>query len=107
MDFSEKIKNGMKLIAKGCMENEDWSKCEDCPFDGICDVLVQSGMVEPSEWRMEEMDDLINGMWEVYEVANTDEEQPIAWKCPNCDEVVEVKYNFCPECGMDMRGEAR
>lgn len=45
------------------------------------------------------------GKWEVYEVANTEEEQPIAWKCPNCEEVVEVKYNFCPECGMDMRGE--
>ena len=45
------------------------------------------------------------GKWEVYEVANTDEEQPIAWRCPNCEEVVEVKYNFCPECGMDMRGE--
>ena len=44
------------------------------------------------------------GKWGVYEVANTEEEQPIAWKCPNCEEVVEARYNFCPECGMDMRG---
>lgn len=40
--------------------------------------------------------------WIVYEVANTEEEQPIAWQCPNCDEVVDCKYNFCPECGQEF-----
>lgn len=40
--------------------------------------------------------------WIVYEVANTEEEQPIAWQCPECGEVVSVEYNYCPECGLDM-----
>lgn len=45
------------------------------------------------------------GKWNVYEVANTEEEQPIAWECSECGEVVEVQYNFCPNCGSRMRGE--
>ena len=42
------------------------------------------------------------GQWIVYEVANIDEEPPIAWKCNNCGEVVEHKWNFCPNCGAKM-----
>ena len=49
--------------------------------------------------------DTLKGKWNVYEVANTEEEQPIAWECSECGEVVEVQYNFCPNCGADMRGE--
>ena len=43
--------------------------------------------------------------WLVYEVANTEEEPPIAWECSECGEVVEAKHNFCPNCGCDMRKE--
>ena len=39
------------------------------------------------------------GTWKVYETADTEEEQPIAWQCSQCGEVVECKYRFCPECG--------
>ena len=43
--------------------------------------------------------------WLVYEVANTEEEQPIAWECDNCGEVVGVKYDFCPNCGSVMEAK--
>ena len=45
------------------------------------------------------------GRWIVYEVANTEEEQPIAWQCSNCEEVVDCRYNFCPHCGSMMLKE--
>lgn len=47
----------------------------------------------------------IQAYWLIYEIANTEEEQPIAWECSNCGEVVDTKYNYCPNCGADMRGE--
>lgn len=40
------------------------------------------------------------GKWLVYEIDWDD--NPIAWSCSNCGEVVDVKYNYCPECGSDM-----
>ena len=47
----------------------------------------------------------IQAYWLIYEIANTEEEQPIAWECSNCGEVVDTKYNYCPNCGAGMRGE--
>lgn len=41
------------------------------------------------------------GKWLVYEVANTEEEQPIAWECSECGAVVDCKTKFCPECGQE------
>lgn len=29
----------------------------------------------------------------------------IRWGCPICHYAYETKYNFCPNCGADMRGE--
>lgn len=40
--------------------------------------------------------------WEVYEVANTEEEKPIAWRCTNCGEVVGAQHDYCPGCGGKM-----
>ena len=45
------------------------------------------------------------GKWKVYEVANVDGEPPIAWQCPNCEEVVETLWKYCPECGLEMEGQ--
>lgn len=45
----------------------------------------------------------LKAWWKVCEVSNHDGETPIAWECSNCDEIVEYKYNFCPDCGADMR----
>lgn len=39
-------------------------------------------------------------MWSVYETANTEEQQPIAWQCSECGEVVGSLHPFCPNCGV-------
>lgn len=46
----------------------------------------------------------MTGKWRVYEVANCEGEPPIAWECPNCEEVVDTKWKFCPMCGLEMEG---
>lgn len=44
---------------------------------------------------------LTKGKWIVYEVANDEEEHPIAWECDACGAVVDCKTRFCPECGQE------
>lgn len=41
------------------------------------------------------------GKWLVYEVANDEDEHPIAWECDACGAVVDCKTKFCPECGQE------
>lgn len=31
----------------------------------------------------------------------------IRWGCPFCHHASEIKYNFCPYCGADMRGDEK
>lgn len=31
----------------------------------------------------------------------------IRWGCPICHHAYETKYNFCPTCGADMRGNEK
>ena len=40
MDWKKMIRMGMNLIAEGCKQNEEWSKCQNCPFTEICDILM-------------------------------------------------------------------
>lgn len=47
MDWKEKIKIGMKLIAKGCNENQESINCSECPFDIFCVSLAGAGRSTP------------------------------------------------------------
>ena len=29
----------------------------------------------------------------------------IAWQCSKCEHFTTMKHNYCPNCGVDMRGE--
>lgn len=29
----------------------------------------------------------------------------VTWKCSKCGEETNIRSNFCPDCGADMRGE--
>lgn len=49
MDWKEKIKEGMKLIRRGCIEQTEWTKCHECPFKTFCEVLEENGYEVPSE----------------------------------------------------------
>ena len=66
--------------------------------DKAGETTSESGKTEEKAHRLR---------WKVYEVANTEEEQPIAWECPNCGEVVETQHNFCPNCGVKLEKAAR
>lgn len=58
MEWFEKIREGMALIKKGCGENADWIKCQDCPFDEFCDLIMSHYDEIPQEaffpWEEEE-----------------------------------------------------
>jgi len=35
----------------------------------------------------------LNGVW------------PYRWECDQCGSLSKLNFNFCPDCGVDMRGE--
>lgn len=62
--------------------------------DAIDSIIENEPTIEPDQEKP--------AKWIIYEVANCDGEPPIAWECPECGEVVNCKYKFCPECGKPM-----
>ena len=42
MDWKEKMQQGIKLIQEACNEDSTKKDCRDCPFEKICDVLVDT-----------------------------------------------------------------
>ena len=44
MDWISEMREGMKMMAKACAKNEEWSKCNDCPFCGWCDILMKESI---------------------------------------------------------------
>lgn len=49
MGWFEKIREGMALIKQGCGENPDWTKCQSCPFDEFCDLIMNDSFKIPQE----------------------------------------------------------
>ena len=49
MDWKEKIKEGIKLIKEGCLEQTEWEKCYDCPFGTVCVLMEENNYEIPSE----------------------------------------------------------
>ena len=43
------MKKGMEMIAKACKENDNWTKCADCPFDSYCTALMTAELIDPFE----------------------------------------------------------
>ena len=42
MEWADKIRAGMNLIADGCRENTSSANCDDCPFIKYCDISHSS-----------------------------------------------------------------
>lgn len=41
------------------------------------------------------------------EWIKVDDEEPIAYDCSECGSMMSKKYNYCPNCGADMRGKEK
>ena len=60
MDWKEKMQQGIKLIQEACNEDSTKKDCHDCPFEKICDVLVDTHWNDvspygaPITWDIEE-----------------------------------------------------
>ena len=54
---------------------------------------------------------ICNGLKEIPSVENKGEwiyQQGIApykWRCNKCEKMFKTDFNYCPNCGADMRGE--
>lgn len=57
MDWKDKMRSGMKLIHDACVDEQSMS-CDDCPFDKICDILLEaywndiSKISTPDSWNI-------------------------------------------------------
>lgn len=63
---------------------DDWEHC--------CDV-IQSVEREKGEWKRE-----VLGSTSGYGTT-------VMYQCSECERMAISQYNFCPNCGADMRGE--
>ena len=50
MDWVSEMRAGMKMMAKACEKNTDWTKCHECPFDEICTMLMDKGVKDGFEY---------------------------------------------------------
>ena len=51
MDWLDKIKAGMNLIADGCREQNTLSGCRNCPLDKYCTLFIQTELPLPEDWE--------------------------------------------------------
>ena len=82
-------------IAKDCndCEHNEEPYCRWKPdVVDICEAINDAPTIEPERKK---------GKWLVYEVANDEDEHPIAWECDACGAVVDCKTRFCHECGQE------
>ena len=56
MDFTDVIRDGMKMIINGCKMNPNWNDCEKCPFDTLCTSIYKDethSFSTPDTWEEE------------------------------------------------------
>ena len=71
----------------------------------VDDVLTQAKQTIISEINEQPTADVVkvvHGEW-----IDKGEDYVIRWSCSNCGRKDTHIYNFCPDCGADMRGESK
>lgn len=66
MDWTDTIREGMKMIIRGCKQNTEWTKCRNCPFDELCTSIYKDEshpFSTPDTWDEE-------GLWDSEENEN-------------------------------------
>lgn len=77
-------------IAYESIDSSDTAREETCYGHGIFAVRKEDIDAMPT------IEERKKGIW-------TDLGGVIRWGCPHCHHTQEVRYNFCPNCGADMR----
>ena len=52
-DWTEKMREGMRLMKEACAANTEGNKCRDCPFDSYCDILMEFGSKTEDDFAAE------------------------------------------------------
>lgn len=73
MRWYEKMSEGMRLMKEACAENETWDKCWDCPFDSICEKLMDAARAEMKDNDDIFLDEYIPAGWGEEEEENEPE----------------------------------
>jgi rubrerythrin len=66
----------------------DYSRSHDVSYAQIMELINQIPSVENK------------GEW-IYQEGVT----PYKWRCNKCEKMFKTDFNYCPNCGADMRGE--
>ena len=54
MEWVEEMKTAMKMMKDACSKNKSWTKCNECPFDFYCDLLLENNLKHcPEEWDID------------------------------------------------------
>ena len=97
-----------EYIKKSDLLKDRYIYCEDCdPITGetvkevigIVDYILYAEIEDMSGADVREN---IHGEWNLQEI---NEDHDYEWVCSKCKKRNDVKTNFCPNCGADMRGE--
>lgn len=48
-DWKAKMALAMNMMEEACHENEEWTKCDSCPFDTYCTALMNAALIDPFE----------------------------------------------------------
>ena len=51
MDWRDKMRLGVELIHEACEQDMQSKNCHDCPFDKICDIIVEAYNTNPSRFN--------------------------------------------------------
>ena len=92
----------MDFISREAAEQVACEACErpGCPtlWGDVCDSIDRLNTIPAADVRP-----VVRGEWKTsYEAFGL---LPFCLKCSKCNEATFIQYNYCPNCGADMRGE--
>lgn len=63
MTWHERMSEGMRLMKEACAENETFDFCWDCPFNSICEKLMDAARAENAKNEDIALDEYIPAGW--------------------------------------------
>ncbi len=98
----EELVNNLRICSR-CDFGQNCNGCTQKSDDAFCcDKLLQEAANAIEEFNTH-MRPVVRGKWE-WTVAD-DEYFGEYWKCNLCGEHSYIGFNYCPNCGADMREE--